>query len=85
VKHMVVLLGLIMFSGCQFCRQVVVSEKGKLLPWRDHHGNPEAKARWNEDHGKWEIADAHRRYDAGLMDLYRYNQVRKKHGLEPVY
>jgi len=85
VKYVVILLCLLVSSGCQFYRQVVVSEKGKFLPWKDHQDNPEAKAKWNEDHGKWEIADAHRRYDAGLMDRYRYNQVRKKHGLEPVH
>jgi len=82
---MLLLLGLFASSGCQFYRQVVVSEEGRFFPWRDHGDNPEAKARWDEDHAKWEIADAHRRYNAGLMGRYRYNQVRKKHGLEPVY
>ena len=81
---MVILLGLLVSSGCQFYRRVVVSEKGILFPWRDHQDNPEAKAKWNEDYNNWEIADAHRRYDAGLMERYNYNQIRKKHGLEPV-
>ena len=77
---MAVMLG----SGCQFYRQVVISEEGEFLPWRDHQDNPKAKAEWDTDHLNWEIADAHRRYDAGLMDRYRYNEIRKKHGLETV-
>ena len=72
-------------SGCQFYRQVVVSKEGVFIPWRDHRDNPKAKAEWDTDHLEWEIADAHNRYGAGLMDRYRYNQIRKKHGLEPVY
>ena len=58
---------LCLFSGCQFYRNVVVDENGKVLPWREHRDDPEAQARWNERHAQWQIEDAHRRYDAGLM------------------
>ena len=84
MNYLVLLLAVMFGSGCQFYRQVVVSEDGKLLPWRNHRDNPEAKEQWDEDRLKWEITDAHRRYNAGLMNRYRYNQIRKKHGLEPV-
>ena len=64
-------------SGCQFYRQVVVSKEGVFLPWRDHRDNPKAKTEWYTDHLEWEIADAHNRYGGGLMDHYRYNQIQK--------
>ena len=75
---------LCLFSGCQFYRNVVVCENGKVLPWREHRDDPEAQARWNERHAQWQIEDAHRRYDAGLMDRYRYNQIRQEQGLQPI-
>ncbi|MFL2943646.1 MAG: hypothetical protein ACPGQC_09305 [Limisphaerales bacterium] len=75
---------LCLFSGCQFYRNVVVGENGKVLPWREHRDDPEAQARWNERHAQWQIEDAHRRYDAGLMDRYRYNQIRQEQGLQPI-
>ena len=75
---------LCLFSGCQFYRNVVVDENGKVLPWREHRDDPEAQARWNERHAQWQIEDAHRRYDAGLMDRYRYNQIRQEQGLQPI-
>jgi len=61
-----------------------VDENGKVLPWREHRDDPEAQARWNERHAQWQIEDAHRRYDAGLMDRYRYNQIRQEQGLQPI-
>ena len=60
---------LCLFSGCQFYRNVVVDENGKVLPWREHRDDPEAQARWNERHAQWQIEDAHLRYDAGLICL----------------
>ena len=75
---------LCLFSGCQFYRNVVVDENGKVLPWREHRDDPEAQVRWNERHAQWQIEDAHRRYDAGLMDRYRYNQIRQEQGLQPI-
>ena len=84
MKQLLAILILGLGSGCQFYRNVVVDENGKVLPWRGHRDNPEAKARWDVEHAKWEIDHAHRRYDAGLMDRYRYNQVRQQHGLPPV-
>ena len=75
---------LCLFLGCQFYRNVVVGENGKVLPWREHRDDPEAQARWNERHAQWQIEDAHRRYDAGLMDRYRYNQIRQEQGLQPI-
>jgi len=84
VKHLFAVLILGLGSGCQFYRNVIVDENGKVLPWRGHRDNPEAKARWDEEHVQWKIEDAHRRFDAGLMDRYRYNQIRQQSGLEPV-
>lgn len=84
MKHLFAVLILGLGSGCQFYRNVIVDENGKVLPWRGHRDNPEAKARWDEEHAQWKIEDAHRRFDAGLMDRYRYNQIRQQNGLQPV-
>ena len=46
---------LCLFSGCQFYRNVVVDENGKVLPWREYRDDPVAQARWNERHAQWQI------------------------------
>lgn len=85
MKLLCVLTALLcLFSGCQFYRNVVVGECGKVLPWRAHRDDSEAKARWDERHAQWQIEDAHRRFNAGFMDRYQYNQILKQHGLQPV-
>ena len=68
MKHLFAVLILGLGSGCQFYRNVIVDGNGKVLPWRGHRNNPEAKVRWDEEHAQWKIEDAHRRVDAGLMD-----------------
>lgn len=79
---LIVLLGLT--GGCQFYQNVVMDEDGHFFPWHAHRDNPEHQKKWNEDRVEWEIKDAGRRYETGMIDRYQYNQVRKRHGLQPI-
>jgi len=79
---LIVLLGLT--GGCQFYQNVVMDEDGHFFPWHAHRDNPEHQKKWNEDKVEWEIKDAGRRYETGMIDRYQYNQVRKRHGLQPI-
>ena len=79
---LIVLLG--MTGGCQFYRNVIVDEDGQIFPWHAHRDNPEYQKKWNEDKVEWEIKDAEHRYETGMIDRYQYNQVRKRHGLQPI-
>ena len=79
------LSGLLCLSlGCQFTRNVIVDKNGQWFPWYANRDNPEYQKKWDEEKADWQIKDAERRYDAGLMDRYRYNQIRKRHGLPSV-
>ena len=79
---LIVLLGIT--GGCQFYRNVVVDEDGQLFPWHAHRNNPEYEKKWNEEKVELEIKDAQRRYETVMIDRYQYNQVRKRHGLQPI-
>ena len=79
---LIVLLGIT--GGCQFYRNVIVDEDGQIFPWHAHRDNPEYQKKWNEDKVEWEIKDAQRRYETGMIDRYQYNQVRKRHGPQPI-
>ena len=71
-------------GGCQFYRNVIVNEDGQFFPWHANRDNPEYQKKWNEEKVEWEIKDAERRYETGMIDRYQYNQIRKRHGLQPI-
>ena len=71
-------------GGCQFYRNVIVDQDGQFLPWHANRDNPEYQKQWDKEKVEWEIKDAERRYQADMIDRYQYNQIRKRHGLQPI-
>jgi len=68
---LIVLLGIT--GGCQFCRNVIVDDKGTWFPWHANRDNSKYIKKWNEDKKQWELEDAGRRikmdFTAGSQDF----------------
>ena len=80
MKHFLIMAILVGASGCQFYRQVVVSEEGRVFPWRSHKDDPAAQKKWDEDLAKWKLEDAERRFIAGNIDRREYDAIRDEFG-----
>jgi hypothetical protein len=84
IRYLPLFVLLVVSGGCQFYRNVIVDENGQFLPWHANRDNPQYQKRWEKEKAEWEIKDAERRYRADMIDRYQYNQIRKRHGLEPI-
>lgn len=79
MKHLLIMALALSVSGCQFYRQVIVNEEGRVFPWRGHDNDPAARQKWDKDLATWKLEDAERRFIAGEIDRYEYDAIRKRY------